>query len=387
MLDVLIQKYFEKNFTYDEICHLLNNKHKIKISLTTLQRKISQLGLKRKNVEESDLVNIVDAVIKELCSCGYDLGYKSLWQKLKKNYNLTVKRETVYRILKIADPEGVANRFGNRLKRRQYLSLGPNYAWHCDGYDKLKQFGFAIHGCVDGFSRFVVWLEVGTTNNDPNVTSFYYLKAVKKFQCVPTILRCDRGTENTFIGLLQTCLRAKHDDSLSAENSFVQGKSTKNQRIESFWGRLRKHSMDFYIQFFKCMLERNLFDGSSLHIKCLQYCFGPLIKYDLHQSKILWNDHRIRKQRILNNVCGKPYVMFHCAKKYGCLDYRKYVDINIIDRLIQKTTRISQLYDPDFGITVQRLLPEHEVPINADEALELYKQVLDAIQESGDINL
>ena len=28
---------------------------------------------------------------------------------------------------------------------------GPNYAWHCDGYDKLKPFGIAIQGCIDGY--------------------------------------------------------------------------------------------------------------------------------------------------------------------------------------------------------------------------------------------
>ena len=27
---------------------------------------------------------------------------------------------------------------------------GPNYIWHCDGNDKLKKYGFCIHGCIDG---------------------------------------------------------------------------------------------------------------------------------------------------------------------------------------------------------------------------------------------
>ena len=27
---------------------------------------------------------------------------------------------------------------------------GPNYLWHVDGYDKLKPYGFCIHGCIDG---------------------------------------------------------------------------------------------------------------------------------------------------------------------------------------------------------------------------------------------
>ena len=26
----------------------------------------------------------------------------------------------------------------------------PNEVWHCDGYDKLKPYGFAIQGCIDG---------------------------------------------------------------------------------------------------------------------------------------------------------------------------------------------------------------------------------------------
>ena len=27
---------------------------------------------------------------------------------------------------------------------------GLNQAWHMDGYDKLKPFGFPIHGAIDG---------------------------------------------------------------------------------------------------------------------------------------------------------------------------------------------------------------------------------------------
>ena len=83
-------------------------------------------------------------------------------------------KSTVYKILKLADPEGVANRKGNKLKRREYLSPGPNFLWHLDGYDKLKIFGFLIHGCMNGSSRFIVWLRVANTNKDPKVTAHYF---------------------------------------------------------------------------------------------------------------------------------------------------------------------------------------------------------------------
>ena len=49
-----------------------------------------------------------------------------------------------------------------RLKRSQYYACGPNFIWHVDGYDKLKQFVFCIHGSSDAFSRKILWLEVAS---------------------------------------------------------------------------------------------------------------------------------------------------------------------------------------------------------------------------------
>ena len=31
------------------------------------------------------------------------------------------------------------------------MYAGPNSVWHCDGMDELKPYGFAIHGCIDGY--------------------------------------------------------------------------------------------------------------------------------------------------------------------------------------------------------------------------------------------
>lgn len=63
-------------------------------------------------------------------------------------------------LLRELDPEGSESRKAHRLKRRVYCNPGPNYAWHIDGYDKLKPWGFPIHGGIDGFSRKLLWLKV-----------------------------------------------------------------------------------------------------------------------------------------------------------------------------------------------------------------------------------
>lgn len=57
---------------------------------------------------------------------------------------------------------------------------GPNYIWHLDGYDKLKPYGIAIHGAIDGYSRRMLWLEAGPTNQDPSRVAKYFVDSVKQ---------------------------------------------------------------------------------------------------------------------------------------------------------------------------------------------------------------
>jgi len=44
----------------------------------------------------------------------------------------------VQELLKEIDPEGSDLKKAHCLKKRKYHNPGPNYAWHCDSYDKLK---------------------------------------------------------------------------------------------------------------------------------------------------------------------------------------------------------------------------------------------------------
>ena len=86
-----------------------------------------------------------------------------------------------------------------RLCRRKYSNPGPSLIWHIDGYDKLKYCGFSIHGCIDVFSRKILWLHVGASNRDPNVTAKLYLDAVSEFGGVPKYISVDDGTEHSII--------------------------------------------------------------------------------------------------------------------------------------------------------------------------------------------
>ena len=53
-------------------------------------------------------------------------------------------------LLRIMDPNGVEVRRAHRLRRRTYHSMGPDFCIHIDLYDKLKPYGFPIHGAICG---------------------------------------------------------------------------------------------------------------------------------------------------------------------------------------------------------------------------------------------
>jgi len=206
-IDCLIRNYFNQGYSYNEMLVSLLGVHGISLCLRQLKRILARLGLKRRVLgnDESPTNLVIIAIQRELEDSGQCIGgYRSMWRRLKRDYSLHVRRDTVQRLLTIIDPEGVARRRGRRLMRRTYIVLGPNFIWHVDRYDKIKPYGYAIHGAIDGYSRWILWLEVSSSNNDPAVIAWHYLSCAQSLGYVPRIVRCDLGTENKNLEFL-TC--------------------------------------------------------------------------------------------------------------------------------------------------------------------------------------
>ncbi|KAF7656125.1 hypothetical protein LDENG_00046030 [Lucifuga dentata] len=97
------------------------------------------------------------------------------------------------RLLAEINPSGTEARRRRRFAHHTYHSLGPNYIWRADGYDKMKPFGCALSRCMDGFSRKIQWLSCGPTNNNLAVIAKNFIESLG---VVPQRLRTDCGTEN-----------------------------------------------------------------------------------------------------------------------------------------------------------------------------------------------
>lgn len=234
----LIHKYFSEGHTYEVILDFLATKHNIFLSLSTLKRRLRNAGLTRRT-EYTPIDTVNAAITHELTGAGQLLGYRALWQTLRQKYFLTVKRDDVMHTIRRLDPSGVQLRHRHRFVRRGYITAGPNQVWHVDGYDKLKPFGVAISGCIDGFSRKVMWLSSGSSNNDPRIIASYYMQCVSNFG-LPSCLRTDCGTENGTMVAIHCALRAQHTDDFAGALSHMYGNSTANQRIESWWSFFRR---------------------------------------------------------------------------------------------------------------------------------------------------
>lgn len=316
-LDELVSYYVQSGYTWKEVLGVLLLVHNVCMSRRTLNRIKKRLNLRRRE-NETPLPIIVNQLLF-LRSRGYDnIGYRAMWTMLNTSYGLNVKQETIRTLLKIIDRDGVVRRSRRRLVRRSYYSPGPNYCLHIDGYDKLKPYGISIHGCVDGFSRKVLWLSACSSNKNPRIVANFFIDYLKKIKRVPTLIRTDAGTENVLIHRIQRTLRHFHTDGMAGERSVSIGRSTANQRIEMLWSFLMRHFTIFWRSLFMDMIEQGLLNNADpLQLECLRFCFLPLIQKHLDTFKDYWNKHRVRNQPTSDGVFDIPDVMFYQPLMFG----------------------------------------------------------------------
>ena len=319
--DSLVEQYFNLGFGYKEILAFPCIVHGIQLSLRHLKRILARKGLRRRG-DQSDPVEVISAVEKELMHSGSSLGYRQMHQRITLDHGKVVDRETIRRILQVLDPEGVSQRARHKLRRRKCIPKGPNYIWHIDGYDKLKPFGFCIHGAIDGYSRRIMWLEVGPSKNNPRVIANYYHDCAKQVGGVPHILRGDAGTENGHVAAMQRFLRRNDSDEFAGRKSFLYGRSVANQRIEGWWAFLRRSETDWWINYFKDLRDQGLYnDDDPVQVKCLRFCFLPVLQHELERVAKHWNLHKIRPSCNELSPHGRPDTIYLLPEMTNTMSY------------------------------------------------------------------
>ncbi|KAJ8674160.1 hypothetical protein QAD02_005422 [Eretmocerus hayati] len=175
-----------------------------------------------------------------------------------------------------------------------FWSPGPNFTWHIDGYDKLRLYGFLIHGAIDGFLAVFPLDKIATTNKNPKVVSHYYLTSLKDTRCVPTVIRADPKLGKLWLKFcnnnpeLSMMMNMQDPKVISQEAVSIMRILNCGVTSPSFDG--------FLYTIIESIRDKLLFNGGAYEIKLLQFCFTTAIQVDLVVSKDLWNRHCMKEQ-------------------------------------------------------------------------------------------
>ena len=260
---------------------------------------------------EASLDDLVSNYLETHPNCGevMTMGYL-------RSQNIRVTREALRASINRVDRSGRIHRKRRAIKRRVYKVPGPHYLWHIDGCHKMIRYGLVVHGCIDGFSRFVTYLQC-SNNNLSSTVGHLFDRAILEHGS-PSHIRIDGGVENRAV-----VLRMLFERGIDRRSVLV-GPSVHNQRIERFWRDCRTCILSYYLSIFERLeVEVGMDIGNVAHKFILQHLFLDCINEDLDLFVKTWNNHSLRTER---GALGDNWVVI-LGKM--CRALKCYVDLKV----------------------------------------------------------
>ena len=155
-----------------------------------------------------------------------------------------INRDRLFAAIQKLDPLDITRRLYDLQRHRgAYIVPGPNYLWSVDRYCKLQYWGIEIYTAIDAYSRYIVWIYIGVSNQTAVSIAQQYLQTVKTQNLLPQVIHTDRGVETPLMAAAHYQLVEKTQPGIEFNKCFRYGTSTANQRIEAWWGQLTKSSI------------------------------------------------------------------------------------------------------------------------------------------------
>lgn len=154
----------------------------------------------------------------------------------------------------------------------------------------VLRWSFVTHGCIDGYSRAICFLQTSTNNTAKTVLNLFAQACVKYGQ--PSRVRCDHGGENIDVAIFMNLVRG------TGRASVIAGKSVHNQHIERLWRDEAKEVTDFFYHLFYELEDEGACDiTQDMHLCAMRITFLPVINARMNEFRRAWNSHRLRTER------------------------------------------------------------------------------------------
>ena len=228
-----------------------------------------------------------------------------------------------------------------------------------DSHHKLIRWRIVTHGCIDGYSRLITFLECCGNNNADTVYELF-LKAVHQHH-LPSRVRMDQGGENIMVA--QHMLEKRGSD----RRSIIVGSSVHNQRIERLWRDMHRCVTIIFYKLFYFMEQMDMLDPlNEKHLFALQFVYVPRINRALSEFRNGWNHHSIRTAHHKS-----PHQLFTA----GCL-LLQHSGLAALDFFEDVDDNYGIDYDaPPSSQEDQVVVPQSSVRLSSQQFAELKYQV------------
>ena len=145
-----------------------------------------------------------------------------------------------------------------------------------------------VHGCIDGFSRVIVYLACSTDNKSATVLDLF--KGVQKWG-LPSRVRGDMGVENRDVARFML----NHPARGTGRGSYMTGCSIHNSGIERLCRDVYQAVVSLFYDLFNMMKSEGLLDpDNELHMFCLHATYQPIISGMLETFTNAWINHKMQ---------------------------------------------------------------------------------------------
>jgi len=184
-----MEEYYRMGISDVEMTELLKqhydtNQYNLSVkTLRRLRKKWNMLSTRQQKHTENSIYEHVYEIRKRFPM----RGSEGIRKTLRLEHGVHATREVISRLLKVMEPEEVAQRRRRGFKRRHFWAAGVNDVWPQDQHDKWGRFGLWLHAGLEAFSGEINWLKIWWTNKNPRLVAKYYLDTCRRIGGVPII--------------------------------------------------------------------------------------------------------------------------------------------------------------------------------------------------------